>query len=186
MEFDPFPLCEEHYVQSGLKQYHEWCELSLEDVALDVDVLKSRAYERFAEEENPKLLDRVEFAAWRRAEAYRIFSSDDFRDREQAKKDARDQHAECWGTIYFIQINDLIKIGKTFNFAKRLTTYSYPDIRVLATEPGYTIREGQLHAQFRQFRRRGEWFYAKQPLLDYIAALPKDRARVGRQLGPRD
>lgn len=177
VEFDPLPLCEEHYAQTGLKQYHEWCSISLEDIALEVEVLRTKAYERFKNEEQPEVMNRIEFAAWRRTEACRNFDSYARQQQQRAERDARNEDAERLGTIYFIRINDLIKIGKTFNLAERLASFSYPDITVLATEPGYTIREGQLHGQFRRFRRRGEWFHAEQPLLDYIAMLPKGRTR---------
>jgi hypothetical protein len=46
------------------------------------------------------------------------------------------EEREDEGVIYFIRIGDLIKIGKTLNLKSRLSTYSYPDLELLATEPG--------------------------------------------------
>jgi hypothetical protein len=95
------------------------------------------------------------------------------------------------GVIYFIRIGDLIKIGKTLNLRERLAAYSYPDLELLATEPGYTVREALLHVQFASNRHRGEWFHAVPELLTHIADL-KAQGSNGRRstnigiFGPRD
>lgn len=170
---DPLPLCEEHFESSGLKQYQGWCEARPEDIAIDIHALRSRAYERATTDpdfEPDDLIGRIEL---RHAKALTAFY--DLSDAQRRRAKQKEAQAELDGIVYFIGIEKLIKIGKTMKLGKRLSSFSYPNIKVLATEPGYTIREAQLHDKFQGLRVRGEWFRAESPLLEYIAALPKRR-----------
>jgi len=172
---DPLPLCAEHFESSGLRQYHEWCNAEPEDIAVDVHALRSKARARAEVDPDFEPFGLIERVVKRQAKARSIFESTSRKARVRAIR--REDEAEAKGLIYFIGIEDLIKIGKTLDLQKRLSTFSYPKIKVLATERGYTVREAQLHGQFRELRSHGEWFHAEPPLLDYIAALPKGRKR---------
>lgn len=170
---DPLPLCKEHYESSGLKQYQAWCESDPEDIVIDIHALRSKAYERALVDpdfEPDGLIGRIER---RNARAFGAFK--DLSDAQRRRAKQKEAQAELDGTVYFIGIEKLIKIGKTMKLGKRLSSFSYPNIKVLATETGYTVREAQLHDKFQDLRVSGEWFRAESPLLEYIAALPKRR-----------
>jgi hypothetical protein len=70
--------------------------------------------------------------------------------------------------VYFIRLGGLIKIGKTQDLNKRITSFSHPDVEVLATEPGYTVLESKLHRRFADHQVRGEWFRPHPDLMGYI------------------
>ena len=72
--------------------------------------------------------------------------------------------------VYYLRLNDLIKIGTTGNLKSRLSSYP-PGCVLLATEPGSTETEAQRHAQFARYRVRGEWFRPGESLLAHIATL---------------
>lgn len=164
---DPLPLCRDHYESTGLKQYHQWCILSVEDVALDAESLRRNAYARAQADATFDPTGRIERAAKRRAETIAQCGPD-----RTASLAQGTYEQERKGTIYFIRIGDLVKIGKTLDLVRRLSTFSYPNLELLATEPGYTLREVQLHNRFVGCRHRGEWFHASPELLNYIASLP--------------
>ena len=78
--------------------------------------------------------------------------------------------------IYFLQIGQgSIKIGKSVDICHRLTVLqiSCPDIlTVLAVIP--TESDDHIyHDRFYKFWIRGEWFSPAQPLLNFIASIPK-------------
>lgn len=77
------------------------------------------------------------------------------------------------GVVYFIALGGLVKIGKTRNLKSRVNDFSHPDIRVLASQPGYTELEAELHRRFKAFRIKGEWFHPAPVLLEYVASLQK-------------
>jgi Meiotically up-regulated gene 113 len=84
-----------------------------------------------------------------------------------------DQRCEV---VYFIQgaQGGPVKIGHTDDVAKRLVTLQigHPsNLVILATEPGGTDLEEQLHARFAHLRCRGEWFTDTDELQAYIASL---------------
>lgn len=83
------------------------------------------------------------------------------------------------GIVYFVRLDDRVKIGKTLNLSQRLQAFSNPLIQVVATEPGYTVRERQLHKRFANLRVAGEWFRLEAPLADYIRSLPGYRKNLG-------
>jgi hypothetical protein len=177
-------LCTDHYASTGLKRYNEWLELGPEEVALRVGELRELAWMRL---ESPDGLSAAELVAAREAaeaEAREVWRSEEHRQENLRRREEAAADLERRGLVYFIRINDLIKIGKSLRFEQRLTSFSYPGIKVLATEPGYSIREANLHRQFSSYRHSGEWFRAAQPLLDYIATLtPYAPPKPGRPYG---
>lgn len=86
---------------------------------------------------------------------------------------ARVQAPAAEPLVYFGQVGNRIKIGTSTNLKNRLRSLSIARDAILATEPGGHAREAELHARFDDLREEGEWFRAEEPLLGYIAALPK-------------
>jgi hypothetical protein len=86
------------------------------------------------------------------------------------------------GCTYFIQAisGGLIKIGYTSKDPalrlRDLQTGSPHELRVIATIPGNVER--QLHVQFQEFRRHGEWF---QPHADLVAYIRDHAGRLIQQ-----
>jgi hypothetical protein len=63
------------------------------------------------------------------------------------------------------------KIGKSKDVIRRvqnLQTGTSGDLIIHALEPGYSEREGQLHEQFQEERRSGEWFSASPQLMRHV------------------
>jgi hypothetical protein len=82
------------------------------------------------------------------------------------------------GTVYYVQVGELVKIGFSVSLKTRLASYP-PNRRLLATEPGGWDLEGQRHGQFRSLLRYGkEWFAPGPELIDHINTL---RRQVGAQ-----
>lgn len=62
------------------------------------------------------------------------------------------------GTIYYLRVGDLIKIGFTVDIDQRMRQYP-PNIEVLATHPGTRETERQMHHKFLHRVAKGrEWF----------------------------
>lgn len=158
---DPFPLCYEHFVSSGLKQYKAWCDLGPEG---RFDALQELAWLRLTLE-----LD----AQAKKSGAATQLAASPAENRQALLRDVQDaaRSREGRGLIYFIRIGDLVKIGKTLDLKKRVTGFSYPGIEVLATEPGYTERETLLHRRFKRYRHSGEWFRYGSELRQYVEGL---------------
>lgn len=75
------------------------------------------------------------------------------------------------GRVYYVQVGEHIKIGCTVNLSGRLRDYP-PNRRLLATEPGYEVLEGQRHEQFAEHRVMGrEWYTPSVPLIAHINEL---------------
>lgn len=80
--------------------------------------------------------------------------------------------------VYFARITDgsrrFIKIGVTSDVGKRLLSLDslspYP-IELLAAAPGGTSQEAWVHAKFRGYRVRGEWFDPAPQILAYAASV---------------
>ena len=78
------------------------------------------------------------------------------------------QHAPV---VYFARRERLIKIGTTTTLAARMTSLH---AEALATVPGDTVRERQLHRRFEHLRassRSPEWFHPEPDLIAYINEL---------------
>jgi hypothetical protein len=79
------------------------------------------------------------------------------------------------GTIYFVRLGNLIKIGYTTNLQQRLGDLRrdhHREPEVLATMPGTMGTEKALHAKFGPLWERGELFRPGPDLLDYIKSIP--------------
>lgn len=80
------------------------------------------------------------------------------------------------GFVYYIRMNDLIKIGYAADITKRMRAYP-PNAELLAAHPGTLELEREMHQNFRSHLRRGrEWFAEYPALTDHIESV---RARFG-------
>lgn len=62
------------------------------------------------------------------------------------------------GTIYYLRVGDLIKIGYTIDIDQRMRQYP-PNVTLLATHPGTRETERQMHHKFLHRLTKGrEWF----------------------------
>ena len=79
---------------------------------------------------------------------------------------------EVYGYVYFAEAeNGLIKIGYSGDLNNRIRNLnggSPIKIQLLASKPGTKNDEEKLHAKFKKYRKRGEWFEANSKLSDYI------------------
>lgn len=71
--------------------------------------------------------------------------------------------------VYYLRWRDRIKIGTSSRPRGRLAQLRHDEL--LAFERGDRTLEQQRHAQFAALRLGGEWFAAKAPLLEHVAAL---------------
>jgi hypothetical protein len=72
------------------------------------------------------------------------------------------------GTIYYVRVDEKIKIGWTSNLDQRMRAYP-PHMQLLATHPGDRADERDLHRSFARFRASGrEWYHPAEILLDHI------------------
>ncbi|MFD9192970.1 GIY-YIG nuclease family protein [Streptomyces phaeochromogenes] len=143
---EPFPLCVQHYKDSGLAEYHTWSRGTPQEIREEIN---NRVREKVDEEEK-KLQER-----WLSDHGVKLV-------------DNRIIRAEKDPIVYFIRSGHLVKIGTTVDLIKRMKEFTLPDLVVLATEPGYRKRERQLHLQFKSLRHQGEWFRLEDPLVGYI------------------
>lgn len=75
------------------------------------------------------------------------------------------------GSIYFVRAGDFIKIGystRPLDRLKALQTSHPGKLELIGTRPGSREFETELHDHFIKLHVRGEWFQAKDPLLQYI------------------
>jgi hypothetical protein len=73
--------------------------------------------------------------------------------------------------VYFIEMNDFIKIGFTRNLSRRLEDLSlgHPyEIRLLHDIPGTFDTETDMHRRFKHLHVRGEWFKKDADVLEFI------------------
>lgn len=171
-------LCEDHYESTGLRQYEEWRRLGPEEVALEVGKLRELAWLRMTSEAADALspADLIQIEVQRDREASAAYASEAAALERLAERRRREREAESNGTIYFIGIGDLVKIGKTVDLSQRLIAFSYPAIAVLATETGYSLRERELHERFKRWRHSGEWFRRSPEVEQYIKSLRRRQA----------
>jgi hypothetical protein len=160
---DPLPLCREHYASTGLERYAYWRQLAPDGVTGLIQEIAwlriALTYELDQNAEEAGARSRLEVSSAANRETIRLEAIEASRSRADR------------GVVYFIRIGDLVKIGKTLDLKKRLTSFSYPGIELLATEPGYTEREGALHRRFKEYRRAGEWFSYGPNLRAHVASL---------------
>lgn len=81
------------------------------------------------------------------------------------------------GWIYYIQIDDRIKIGFSLDVKSRMRAYP-PNAHLLAVHPGTKKLEREMHEQFRSALAAGrEWFHRAPEVLEHIE-------QVVAQFGP--
>lgn len=99
------------------------------------------------------------------------------REREDAKAErVRKARRNQPGFVYYIRMDDLIKIGYAADVARRMRAYP-PSAELLAVHPGTPAVEARMHEDFRAFLRRGrEWF---EPSREVMAHVDKVRMRFG-------
>lgn len=79
---------------------------------------------------------------------------------------------EATPAVYYILMNDWVKIGTTVNLARRLRTFAVHPDALLAVEPGSYAREAERHTQFRHLRqKRTELFKLDAKLQAHIDAV---------------
>lgn len=94
--------------------------------------------------------------------------------------------------VYFVEREELIKIGVTTNLDSRLKAISggscmppgmtVGPVTLLAVEPGDRTLEQQLHRKFERSRAAGEWFRPSRALRTYIDDLNRLQANPGHFL----
>lgn len=139
---EPFPLCEQHHESSGLKEYKFWT------LGMPADISR-------------EISDRV-------VTGIRNALDREVEDAGYKKVDNRYLKVEQEPIVYFIRSGNLVKIGTTVDLISRMKSFNLPNLVVLATEPGYRTREGELHRQFADQRQEREWFRLEEPLVSYI------------------
>lgn len=76
--------------------------------------------------------------------------------------------AEAQEWIYYVQLDEKIKIGWTANFAQRMKAYP-PHAKVITKHPGTRADERDLHRTFTPSRASGrEWYHPTPELLAHI------------------
>ena len=81
--------------------------------------------------------------------------------------------------VYFIEMNEFIKIGFTRNLSRRLEELAlgHPyEILLLHDIPGTFDTETDMHRRFRHLHVRGEWFKKDAELLEFIEQSKRDDA----------
>jgi hypothetical protein len=73
--------------------------------------------------------------------------------------------------VYFIKTGNFIKIGKTNNLFCRIRSIRVDNpykIELLGYIENNEHTEKELHWKFREYHKKGEWFYLSQEILDYV------------------
>lgn len=100
-----------------------------------------------------------------------------------------DKHARTGGYVYFVRIDDLIKIGYSTQPYQRLRAYP-PNAEVLGVFPGTKELEADLHGRFRFALKKGrEWFRVADEITEYVNEMvahygPPDKAFTDRYQDP--
>lgn len=90
----------------------------------------------------------------------RDYMRDEFRKQRKAAR----AKPTALGEIYFVQIDDLIKVGWTSKLAERIRAYG-PKAILLANYPGTRKDEAALHRQLVPARFRGREWYVDGPII---------------------
>ncbi len=73
--------------------------------------------------------------------------------------------------VYFIQVGDLIKIGRTSDYNSRIQALKSTipnEVIELGVVVGGSELEKELHKRFNANRSHGEWFHATSELISYV------------------
>lgn len=111
-------------------------------------------------------------AEWPEEKGRTQLTAEDLARREQMRADHLARKRGQWGQIYYIRLNDVIKIGWTSNLHSRLVDYN-PGAVLLAHHAGTRADERDLHRAFAPLRVHGrEWYDGNaQIILDHIDAV---------------
>lgn len=93
-------------------------------------------------------------------------------------KRAKQRRQLSTGAVYFIRDKKggPVKIGFSTNVEDRLSTLQtshHGELYVMAAVAGAQTLEREMHATFKAFRLKGEWFKFQGPLRKYIESLPR-------------
>ncbi|MCM2390177.1 GIY-YIG nuclease family protein [Streptomyces albipurpureus] len=163
---EPLPLCDDHFTSTGLRRYASWWKLPDDELAHLIAIERTRIGLQSLGADSQMHLDH-----WtsEMAEQERLLQH---LRTPQGRREAREQaDREAHGSVYFVQSGTAVKIGKSINVPQRLREINAPEIELLATEPGYTRREHELHQAHAPYRLNGEWFRLAPPLAIYINGL---------------
>lgn len=99
----------------------------------------------------------------------------------------REAHMTKPGTIYYLRVGDLVKIGYTTSLDARMRQYP-PNATLLAQHPGTRETEREMHNKFAAKLDRGrEWFKSCAEIDEHIAAvqeaypLKREAGKAGRR-----
>ncbi|UDL14911.1 G-I-Y Y-I-G endonuclease [Arthrobacter phage Sarge] len=117
---------------------------------------------------------RADKAASDKAEADRIAWRQQWVDNVHERTKVAEETRTAPGTIYYLQVENLIKIGFTRDLSVRLQAYP-PMARLLATHPGTFQLEADLHKKFSaHLADRKEWFLPHGALQEHIERVRQD------------
>ncbi len=83
------------------------------------------------------------------------------------------------GQVYYLSDGETVKIGYTKDWderKKKYKTHSGRDVVLLAIHPGYRADETELHRRFKVYRKRGDWFYPGDPILEHIKKIVDEQS----------
>lgn len=105
---------------------------------------------------------------------------------DQMQADQLSRRRQQWGQIYYIRLNDVIKIGWTSNLHGRLVDYN-PGAVLLCHHAGTRADERDLHRSFKPLRVHGrEWYDGNAAIiLDHVAAMVEKHGQPTVKLNMR-
>lgn len=83
-----------------------------------------------------------------------------------------------------MRAGDRVKIGFSKDVRRRISelqTFFPDELELLLTTPGSVMIEHALHARFKEFAVKGEWFRYAEPIATYIANEQAGLALHGRK-----
>ena len=106
--------------------------------------------------------------------------------RQEANEDRRAEGRKQPGTIYYVRVDEKIKVGWTGGHLwGRLKAYP-PHMKLLADHPGTRGDERDLHRSFAPSRASGrEWYYATPELLAHIDGVIRSQCITAEELERR-
>ena len=84
------------------------------------------------------------------------------------------------GFIYVVRAGDRVKIGFSKDVRRRISelqTFFPDELELLLTAPGSIMIEHSLHARFKEFAIKGEWFQYAEPIAAFVA---NEKSRLAR------
>jgi hypothetical protein len=93
---------------------------------------------------------------------------------EQDQRTEMERRAMTAGWIYYLKVDQRIKIGYSVDVKRRMRSYP-PHARLLAVHPGTKTLEREMHNQFRNLLAAGrEWFHPADELIAHIDRVVHD------------